>query len=326
MKPLARILHTAALLLSLAGLGAWAAMNLPLDDSAPLSLPKVGDHQLRLFSSNVVELLLITTKAPDPAPVTQWNFVDANGNFTPPALSEFAVTANGQSVAVQSVGFKRRVLYADLQTYDLRIANYLYLRLARSLAAGTLLQVRNPSGNLWATNVLFTLTVDPLRYSPAIHVNQVGYLPTFPKKGIIGYYLGNLGELPVASAPGFQLISTQTSNVVYQGMLVLRPDVGYHYTPAPYQQVLEADFSAFQTPGQYKLVVPSLGASLPFLIDDRVGGSFARAYELGIYHQRCGTSNALPFTRFVHGPCHTNKAQVPTLASPEFDFANSILN
>src|SRR5207247_6214819 len=99
---------------------------------------------------------------------------------------------------------------------------------------------------------------------------------------------------------------------VYQGPLVARPDVGYTNTPPPYQKVFEADFSGFATPGEYRLVVPGLGAALPFWIDDGIAMAFARTYALGLYHQRCGTSNAQPFTRFVHGPCHTAPAAVPT--------------
>ncbi len=40
--------------------------------------------------------------------------------------------------------------------------------------------------------------------------------------------------------------------------------------------------------------------------------NFARTYALGLYHQRCGTSNDLPFTRFSHGPCHIPPADVPS--------------
>ena len=101
-----------------------------MDDSLPLRMPVVGDHQLRVITPTLLELTLITTKAPDPATVTQWNFVDASGNLTLPAASEFTVTANGQTMAVQAVGFKRRVLYAPLKYRDLRIGNYLYLQLA----------------------------------------------------------------------------------------------------------------------------------------------------------------------------------------------------
>src|SRR5688572_26112214 len=158
-----------------------------LDDSDPLRLPAVGDHQLRLISPDVLELMRITTK-PGATSSLQWNFVGADGTLSLPAVSQFSVMANGQSRTVQSVGFRRRVLYAPQKHYDLRVANYLYLKLSSPIDEGSVVQVQNPSGTLWPANMSFSLTAGPLRYSPAIHVNQVGYLPTFPKKAIVGYY------------------------------------------------------------------------------------------------------------------------------------------
>src|SRR5256885_10021777 len=48
----------------------------------------------------------------------------------------------------------------------------------------------------------------------------------------------------------------------------------------------------------FRSVIPGLGASLPFLIDDGMAMNFARVYELGLYHQRCGGATAMPYTRF----------------------------
>src|SRR4051794_10164445 len=111
--------HWVSLGLILFSLKAQSA-DLPMDDSLSLRMPAVGDHQLRVLTPTLLELTLITTKAADPATVTQWNFVDAAGNLILPATSQFSVSANGQSVAVQGVGFKRRVLYAPLKQRDLR--------------------------------------------------------------------------------------------------------------------------------------------------------------------------------------------------------------
>src|SRR5690606_3094480 len=44
------------------------AQRLITDDN-PLVLPEVGDYRLRILSSTVLELTLITTKQPDPARV-----------------------------------------------------------------------------------------------------------------------------------------------------------------------------------------------------------------------------------------------------------------
>ena len=88
--------------------------------------------------------------------------------------------------------------------------------------------------------------------------------------------------------------------------------------------MLEADFTDFKTPGEYRLCVKGLGVSFPFRIGEAAAGAFARAYALGIYHQRCGCANELPFTRFTHGPCHLSPAEVPDM-SGKFDEVNAVL-
>jgi len=282
-----------------------------MEDFPPLALPKAGDTGLRILSPTVLELTCINTKAADPARVTDWDFVNANNQFQAPALSEFAVKVNGQTVTVQSVGFKRRPAYAPNYVRDLRIENCLYLKLAAPITDNQTVEVKNPSGALWPASKQFIATADPLRFSPAIHVNQEGYVPTFQKRAMVGFYLGSFGEMDVP-ATTFKLVDAHTGAQVHQGSLTARPDVGYTYSPAPYQRVVAADFSSFTTPGEYQLVVPGLGASYPFLIDDGVAMAFTRAYALGLYHQRCGTNNVLPHTRFTHDVCHHARADVPS--------------
>jgi hypothetical protein len=288
-------------------------------DNVALQLPNAGDSSLHILSPTVLELELIGKKDPDPAPPGVWNFVDSSFQLNAPAPGEFVVTANGQTIAVQSVGFKRRPLYAPLYTRDLRLDNSLYLVLASPISDGQAVQVRNPSGAIITPSMQFSNVASALRYSPAIHVNQEGYVPNFPKKAMIGHYLGNLGEMTIPTTGGFRIVDATTGTQVFQGSLVQRVDVGYPYTPAPYQKVYEADFSSFTTPGEYRLVVPGLGASLPFLIDNGIVMGFTRAYALGLYHQRCGSSNSLPYTRHTHDACHTAQADVP-LPSSSFTF------
>ena len=344
-----------------------SADELRLSDAQPLRLPPVGSYQLRVLGPALLELTLVTTKPPAPAPVEQWAFIHQNGQCQLPDPKEFAVSAGGKLVPVKAVGFKRRVLYAPLKQRDLRIGNYLYLHLAAPVAENQVVEVRNPDKKLWPPAVQFTANSNPLRWSPVLHVNQTGYLPTSPKKAMVGYYLGSLGEMDLqenlatvmqpspnpgerageergkktpeiqpasalrnSPAPStnnqpsviFQLLDIRSNKEVFRGTLTARPDRGFPFEC--YQRVLEADFTAFTTPGQYRLFIPGLGASYSFFIDDAVAGAFARTYALGLYHQRCGTNNALPFTRFIHGPCHTAPAEVPTLAS-KFAAANQAL-
>ncbi len=247
-----------------------------------------------------------------------WDWVNDSGTFTPPDLSSIRVIVNGQTNNITGTGFKRRPIYAPLIEWDLRIANHLYLQLATPVADGQSVQVLN-HGTLWPTNMIFAAVTDPLRYSAAIHVNQEGYLPAYPKKALVGYFLGNLGELAIPTNT-FAIINAQSGASVYQGTLTLRHDIGYQDAPTPYQKVYEADFTSFTTPGQYRVLVPSMGASLEFRIDAGIGFDFARTYALGIFHQRSGCSIGLPFTRFSHAIDHTAPAAVPGDNSAPFQF------
>src|SRR5258708_2835590 len=296
-----------------------SAEELQMSDENPLALPAVGAHQFHILSPTLLELTLITTKPPEPAPVTNWNFVTDNFQFAPPITNEFTVTANGKFVSVKEIGFKRRPLYAPVKQRDLRIGNYLYLQLAQPISDGETVQVKNPNGKLWPTNGELTAMMNPLRYSPAIHVNQVGYVPNFPKIAEVGFYLGSFGEMEIA-ATNFFLVDAATGKKVFEGQMKWSPDKGYNYSPKPYQEAFEADFSNFKDVGEYKIAIPGLGASFPFFIDDGIAMAFARTYALGLYEQRCGTSNSLPFTRFTHDACHIAPASVP---SPELDFADT---
>ena len=140
-------------------------------------------------------------------------------------------------------------------------------------------------------------------------------MPEYPKQAMVGYYLGSLGELDLPRFAHFSLLDSRSGKSVYSAELKPRLERGWTLTTLPYQHVQEADFSSYRVPGEYRLWVPGLGVSLPFRIDEGTAAAFARTYALGLYHQRCGAANALPFTRFVHAPCHTAPADVPTMAN-----------
>ncbi|MDB6122319.1 MAG: hypothetical protein JWQ71_1312 [Pedosphaera sp.] len=289
-----------------------------------IQTPVAGDHALRILSPNLLELYLVNTKQPDPAHVASWDWVNDQKNFVSPDISSVKVIVNGQTNSITSVGFKRRPLYAPLLAWDLRVGNELYLQLSQPIAQGSSVQVIN-NGTLWPTNLAFATVADPLRFNPAIHVNQEGYLPAYPKKATIGYYLGNLGEMTIPTN-NFSIVNVSSGATLYQGTLTLRPDVGYQYSPTPYQKVYEADFSSFTTPGEYRLVVPGMGASLPFRIDNGIAMAFARTYALGMFHQRGGFAVTMPFTRFTHAADHLTPASVPTNASAPFAFTWQVVS
>jgi hypothetical protein len=270
-------------------------------DTQSLALPAVGDCSLRILSPTLLELTRISA--------------DPDGRPVPPA---YQVTVGGRQAAVAAVGERRRVSYAPLAHRDLRIATVWFIRLAAAIdlsEASQVVEVREPG----RPQPVAAAACDPSRTSPVIHVNQEGYEPSLPKKAMVGYYLGDMGEMVVPASSGFALVDSLGATV-YTGSLASRREIGFKTNPAPYQNVLVADFSEFTRPGEYRLRVPGLGESLPFLIDDGIAMGFARTYALGLYGQRCGTANALPFTRFVHDECHTSVAHVPVQSDPQFAF------
>lgn len=302
--------------------------------ASALRMPLAGTIELQVLTPTLLEVCLITEKS-EGKPLTQWGFVDAKGVCRLPGEGEIEVLTQGSRLPLKNLGFKRRVLYAPLKQWDLRVVNYLYLELGAPIPEGQSVEVRNPDKKLWPASIRIAAATDRSRLSPAIHVNQTGYLPDLPKRAMVGYYLGSLGEMkfggvatngPTMPAPTgqgrsvgggaatkFALIEEPTGKTVYEGRLSQRPDRGFPFEC--YQRVQEADFSNFTTAGRYRLCVPGLGVSYPFSIDEAVAGAFARTYALGIYHQRCGAANELPFTRFTHGPCHTQPAEVPDMSA-----------
>lgn len=289
-----------------------------LSPDMTLALPDKGSFSLRILTPTVLEVTAITTKGPDPAPLSGWNF------DVPPPASEFVVTAGGAGIAVTSVSLNRRVLYAPMKKQDLRIRNELSLTLATPLAAGQTATVTNPDASLWPANVTLSRALDPMRLSAVVHVNQTGYEVGFSKHARVGRWLGTGGELPAPADTKFELVSTKDGAVAFEGSLTPHPEAPEGWTLSPYENVMDADFTAFDAPGNYRLVVPGLGASYPFFITRGAAAAFARTYALGLYHQRCGVESALPFTRFTRGACHTAAAQIPTTA-PEFDSANALI-
>jgi hypothetical protein len=277
-------------------------------DPTALRLPQNGDYGLQVLTPSLLELTVVTTAESGARPLV----LPAGFRST-----QFRVECDGVVVETSDIGFKRRVLYAPLRYHDLRVATEIYLRLSKPLPADAThtVKVTAQHSPLWPPEQVFEATTDPLRYSPVIHVNQEGYVPEYAKLAQVGYFAGTLGEVPIPVEGGFDLIDTHSGKSVFHGPLRARRDLGFMMTPRPYQAVYEADFTAFKEPGEYRLAVTGLGASLPFRIEEGELMNFARTYALGLFHQRCGEALELPYTRFTHDACHVAPAEVPMPAA-----------
>lgn len=147
------------------------------------------------------------------------------------------------------------------------------------------------------------------RPARALHLNLLGYAASASKRAWVGADLGSLGQLAVNPRSNCQLLDPK-GQTVWKGTLQPGTDRGWPW-PSPYSQLYSVDFSAFQTSGSYHLEVEGLGQSAPFRIGPEPALDLVRTLALGLYHQRCGAPNQLPYTRFLHRACHTRPAAVP---------------
>ena len=108
-----------------------------------------------------------------------------------------------------------------------------------------------------------------------IKINQVGYLLAGEKIAIV----------PANSTDIFDLIDITNNRIVYTATLSAKGS----WSLAEQQDVKQANFSEFKTPGTYKVVVEGVEHSEPFLVSDDSYTSLLLAGIKSYYFQRSGT-------------------------------------
>lgn len=131
---------------------------------------------------------------------------------------------------------------------------------------------------------------EPERVSGSIQVDQVGYAPATPKIAFLGNWLGTAGPLPL-DATAFEVIDDASGAVVFTGQARLTAAAD----PWSGNDVHQADFSALDRPGRYRLRVPGLGVSDPFAIAADVYDAPYRAVMRLFYHSRNSTPVVAPW-------------------------------
>ena len=111
---------------------------------------------------------------------------------------------------------------------------------------------------------------DPIKVSDQIRLNQVGYHPSAVKEFI-------LADL---SGTGFDLVDTD-KKVVFSGLLV---DQGTWETSG--EKVMIGDFTEFNTPGTYHIIVDGKTSSYPFDIKNNIYEPALHAAIKSYYFQR----------------------------------------
>lgn len=134
----------------------------------------------------------------------------------------------------------------------------------------------------------------PDAHSAAIQVDQLGYHPRQRKYAYIGGWLGTAGALPVGPA-AFDVLDAD-GHSVFRGTLTLRAPAD----PWSGNDVWEADFSALDRPGRYRLRVEGIGASDPFAVGSDIYRPASATVLRVLYHARNSTPIAAPWAEQGH--------------------------
>ncbi len=144
-------------------------------------------------------------------------------------------------------------------------------------------------------NVIFTTLVICVSVSVVkaqeIKLNQLGFYPDAEKLAVV----------PEAGAGSFEVVSTDGTITYYTGTLGAS-NLWSHSG----ENVRIADFSSFNIPGSYKLVVTGVGESHEFIISPDVHDGLARAALKSFFFQRASTSISA-----THGGIYARNAGHP---------------
>jgi endoglucanase len=183
--------------------------------------------------------------------------------------------------------------------------HYLYLKLPYSLQAGKSYLLQFPGLNLKKNR--FHYTHDPTyNRSDAVHVSQIGFRSGDPLKyAYLSTWMGTGGGYIYPENIEFSIIDEHSNQRVFSGKGVMQwkgdvPEgIGSKVNHSA-TDVIRLDFSAFNTPGRYRLCVEGIGCSYPFNIGEEKTWKNAFLTSLkGLYVHRSGLAMGPPHSDFV---------------------------
>ncbi len=145
--------------------------------------------------------------------------------------------------------------------------------------------------------------------SEAVHVSHLGFRPDDPAKvAFLSCWLGDGGGLTYAAGLPFHVLDDRTSDTLFTGTLRLSKaanaaDEDAYKTNHNGTDVWEADFSALNRPGTYRVYVEEIGCSYPFAIAEDVWQRAFTVSARGFLHQRSGIALGPPFTDYRRPRC-----------------------
>lgn len=193
---------------------------------------------------------------------------------------------------------------------DYVLEHYIYLFLEKPLKTGKKYLIK--TGNLAKNLQQVTFEYDPGKTrSLAIHVNQLGFVPSAPLKyAYISHWMGDGGplELEGMGKLAFRIIRVKDNKTVFTGNITKQkdfetggPDGFLEQSPRGNfvaTDVWQCDFSPLNEPGEYIVSVDRMGISYPFRIhEDVYREAFVQTCR-SLYHHRSGITLKEPFTKY----------------------------
>lgn len=154
-----------------------------------------------------------------------------------------------------------------------------------------------------------TVCYDPAVPSRIFKLNQVGNGANQKQKfAYMGAWLGSAGALPLKHLAGkeFEIRNAADDRCVFRNVLKLRREDPLYQGKIPFtgEEVLELDYSNFNTPGKYYFYVENIGRSMDFVIGSEALSEAFYIHARGLYHKRCGIAKTQPFTAWESPACH----------------------
>lgn len=163
---------------------------------------------------------------------------------------------------------------------------------------------------VWFNDIKIT-SPDNEKAAPAIKVNQLGFLPESEKYALI---TGFPEELTVSEDTEFQVKKVSDDTVVYKNNLTL---VSEFEAVDSGEKIFKADFSQFNTPGEYYITVSdaSIDASLKFKIGQDIYKELITDSARYFYYQRQGIELSEPYAEGYPREDKTPQDSIASFAS-----------
>ncbi|MCH2174764.1 MAG: glycoside hydrolase family 9 protein [Lentisphaeria bacterium] len=208
----------------------------------------------------------------------------------------------------------------------------LFLKLPHKLQEGKSYEIDlNRNQSITCGDALIKLSYDSTKtQNLAIKVNQIGYLPDAKKYAYLGMWAGDWNAIDFKNyAKKFQVRNAISNEIVFTSDITLRQKATYRLengqqTPDPqktkgpetvyksdlsYEDVYQMDFTQLNKVGKYYIVIPGLGRSMDFQIQNDVYLDAFQVIMNGLLHQRAGIDLKEPYSVHYRFAAHRNKTE-----------------